>query len=42
MFDDLLRETAFNYNLRKCKKPKKLLKKVKKGLGTKVASPHWH
>jgi len=32
MFDDLLRETAFNYNLRKCKKPKKLLKKVKKGL----------
>ncbi len=32
MFDDLLRETAFNYNLRKCKKTKKFFKEVKKGL----------
>lgn len=32
MFDEVAKAEAINYNLRKCKKPKKLFKKIKKGL----------
>ncbi len=32
MFDEVIRFKIFNYNLKKCKKPKKFFKEVKKGL----------